>query len=137
MNKAKNNNLLPQKSVCVQINNNNKKSDVNRSGVNRSGVRRRCCFPGCKTTNRDKDTIKMSVVTAKPKQSYTNMADSKVDSIKCAMYRHYLRYYTLDRCGIKDDGEEYHLCKNHEMEKKVVRKKFRERRKISQSQWSF
>ena len=45
------------------------------------------------------------------------------------MYNHYLRYYTLDRCGQKDNGKDYHLCNLHEMETKVITKKIKRDKK--------
>ena len=104
-----------QCTTCIPITNEFKK----KSGGKR-GVRRRCCFAGCSTTDRDKDYISLSAVKSKPKKDFNDMIDAKVDSVKRVMHNYYLRYYTLDRCGQRDEGEQYYLCNNHEMETKVV-----------------
>jgi hypothetical protein len=88
------------------------------------GARRKCCFAGCMITDGDKDFVTMKLVKSKPKRSFVEMNASgeKVDSIKRVMRNHYLRYYTLDRRGIKDEEKDYFLCDQHELETKTVKK---------------
>ena len=56
------------------------------------------------------------------------MINAKVDSVKRVMHNYYLRYYTLDRCGQRDEGEQYYLCNNYEMETKNVKKLIRRKK---------
>ena len=76
---------------------------------------------GCSKNDNDKDYISISMVQTKPKRSFCDMESEKVESVKRVMYNHCLRYYTLDRCDQKDNGGDYYLCNEHEMETKVVK----------------
>ena len=48
------------------------------------GARRKCCFVGCETNDKNQNS-KMSMVKTKPKRSWSDMSDAKVDSIKRVM----------------------------------------------------
>ena len=82
------------------------------------GVRRQCCFAGCKITDRDSEYVKLNVIKKKPKGNYLPdvVTAGSIRTIKRKLKNHYLRYYTLDRCGQKDEGKDYYLCENHDKE---------------------
>ena len=92
----------------------------------RSGIRRRCCFRGCNTT--DRDDIKMTLVKTKKKVHYNELiknSNVRCSSIRRAMLCHYQRYYTLNRFGIKDERKNHWICALHELEDKVIKKTFK------------
>ena len=97
------------------------------------GVRRKCCFAGCKITDRDSEYVKLSVIKKKPKGNYLPdvVTVGSIRTIKRQLKNHYLRYYTLDRCGQKDEGKDYYLCDNHDKEIiKVTKNIRRETKKV-------
>ena len=112
--------LKQEKSLSPRVSEGCKLVEKERIRSFTRGPRRKCCFAGCKTTDKDKDFVRMKLVKSKPKRSFDEMNASgeKVDSIKRVMYNHYLRYYTLDRCGMKDEGRDYFLCDQHELERR-------------------
>ena len=46
-----------------------------------------------------------------------NEQTGRMESVRSYKYNRALRYWTLERCGIKTKGAEtYHLCNQHEVE---------------------
>ena len=99
------------------------------------GVRRQCCFAGCNITDQDKEYVNLNVIKKKPNGKYLPdvVTTGSIRTIKRKLQNHYLRFYTLDRCGQKDEGKDYYLCENHDKEILKVTKNIQREKNKTQS----
>ena len=74
-------------------------------------------FPGYLSTDKTMN-VKLRQVKSAIIGNLPNEQTGRMESARSYNYNRALRYWTLERCGIKTEGAEtYHLCNQHEVER--------------------